>query len=302
MEVTDKNMKEKPPENIFSSSLLRAFTMCPRYFYLRHEKGLTPVGGKPSPKTEFGTAFHLAAQLLDEGKELTEVILKATDYFRPFEPAPTISAAGNEIESLYTCVRLGTIIVEYVEKYKDNPIVVWEGLVEEGFAEEIDKGIFYCGRIDRVVKENKGIRPSDIKTTKALSSYIYNPHDQLQGYQWLGMKMFGSHITGVMFDMVGLGKEKRVYHREFVTYTDFQIQEWLDSKRREIEDIYRHRASGYWPKRSQKCNDFFTPCIFLPLCTAPNELGYERIMKVYDVDYWFSYEIKGIENKCEKTT
>lgn len=292
----------KPPDNMFSSSTIRNFSMCPQYFYLRNEKGLVPSEAKPSTKAEFGTAMHLAAQLLDEGNNIQTAIIKAAEYFRPFEPAPTISVAGNEIESLYTCVRLATIIVEYVEFYKNDPIKTWEGQTELGMAEEIDGGVFYCGRIDRIVKEARGIRAADMKTTKALASYIYNPHDQLTGYQWLVGKMFMEILKGVLFDMIGLTKSKRTFHREYVTFTKFQIQNWIDSTLYYIEQIYNCRAKGYWPKRTQKCNDFFNPCEFIPVCTAYDEVGRERIMNCYHVSYWFSYQLsteKEEENKIE---
>lgn len=285
----------KPPENMFSSSTLRNFTMCPRYSQLRDDLGLVPHDISPSPKTEFGTAFHLAVELLDKGASQTEAILKSTDYFRPYEPAPSISAAGNEIESLYTCVRLAKIIVEWMEYWKDDPITVWQGLSEEGFAEELIPGIYYCGRIDRIIEERLGIRPSDLKTTKTLSSYIYCPHDQAQGYQWLAKKFFGSKITGFLFDMIGLTKAKRIFHREPITYTDFQINEWVEGRKRIVDNIFHCRKTGFWPKYSQKCNDYFSPCQYIPVCNATSDVGYERILKCYDVDYWFSYNIEGVE-------
>lgn len=285
---------------MFSSTSMRNFSMCPYYFYLRNERGLVPSEGKPSVKAEFGTALHLAIQLLDEGNDVQVAIIKAVEYFRPFEPPPTISVAGNEIDSLYTCVRLATIIVEYLKHYENDPVKTWEGQTELGMAEEIDGGIFYCGRIDRIVKEARGIRASDLKTTKALANYIYAPHDQLTGYQWLANKMFGENIKGVLFDMIGLTKSKRTFHREYVTFTNAQIQRWIDSTLYYVEQINNCRAKNHWPARTQKCNDYFNPCEFIPICTAFDELGRERIMNCYRVSYWFSYDTQTEKEKKDE--
>ena len=281
-----------PPKNVFDNSKKTDFQKCNRYFLFRHELGLQPPDTRPSTAIEFGNAFHLGKELLDRGSSLAESIVKAVEYFLPFEPESTLSAAGNEIEPLYSSNRLATVLAEHHDEYKDDAIKTWEGQVELGLAEELDSGIYFCGRIDRMIMVVGKVRPADYKTTKVLSSYVYNPHDQLTGYQWLCKKFFmEKNIGGVMFDMIGLAKTKREYRREFVTYSQFQENDWRDSILRVIENIFECRKRNHWPRETSKCNDFFTPCMYIPLCTAPDEKTFEKIKSGYTVDYWFPYNI-----------
>jgi hypothetical protein len=60
--------------------------------------------------------------------------------------------------------------------------------------------------------------------------------------------------------------EPTAYRRETVYISDRQIQDWREDTWQTTQELLAARRSGYWPRNTRRCYDYFRPCEFVPLC------------------------------------
>ena len=279
----------------FDNLMKKNFQACNRFFYWRHIRDLTVVKSEPSWPLLFGLAGHAGLErhfklLRDEGRTDVEEVLKAfLGEFKEEQKAPILKS-GKEGEAVYTRVRGCFILQEYLEHYKVENFKVVD--VEIGFAEELEEGVVYCGRIDLLTESKDGVRGWDHKFTSRMDRFTMSPNNQFMGYQWAGGKFF-KDFAGMVGDIVGVYKNKlseEIFDRQYERYNGYQMEQWRKEVLFVAAQIRVSGEMGVWPKNTDHCGAYSGRCMFLPLCTAVNKESEETLVRnMYKVEKWEPY-------------
>lgn len=171
-------------------------------------------------------------------------------------------------------------IIWYVDSFEDEAIkvVMLEGnkpAVEHSFTLDVHDGIFFAGHIDRLVEYSGHTYVMDQKTTGAtLSQYYFNqfsPDMQMSMYTFAGKAIFNIPVKGVIIDAAQIAVGFTRFERGFTFRTEAQLHEWYDDTMHLIEDIRKHTAEMYFPKKLSSCGNF-GGCEFRAVCARSPEV------------------------------
>ena len=265
---------------------------CPRGFKYRHEMGLTLTSTEINHSLEFGRCIHKTLQFWYPTRKDDEALLMFARDFKPFEEQPTMSPkTGKILDATYT-VRFGCSLLDaYFTRYKDESFELIQN--EIPVAEELVEGVYVSGRIDKILRQPKGLFFRDHKTSKYMDKYTTNPSPQFMGYKFLTEKLTGQHASGEL-DMIGVSKTKdlaSLLRREPFDYTPYQMSQWKASLVAQIKQLEVYREANFWPQ-FWNCKPFFRDCMYLPLCTlARGEEHDGLVANLYTTHFWDPFSI-----------
>jgi len=275
--------------DMFDPSMLSTFVKhCPRAFKHRYRDGLRRINAQVAYGMQFGVALHKGTEVWYPSRKNDMEATKAfVDLFKQFEEPPGLSRkTGKELAATYTTILGCSLLSAYFQKYRNETVTLIEN--EIPLAEELEPGVFICGRIDRILESRNGIFFRDLKTTKYMNDFLIVPNLQFMTYKFLVQKFTGKHATGEL-DVIGVSKTKQAHEllrQEPFDYTDAQMFEWKEQVLTWIGMISECQESGIWPQ-SWDCKPFFRDCDYLPLCSLPDPDMREGLIEtMYEVDFW----------------
>ena len=193
--------------------------------------------------------------------------------------------SNDSIKNRWTLIRsIVWYLCHYVEDELDTTQVVSvngrPGL-ELSFDLPISADITFCGHLDRLASDERGIFVMDQKTTGgALSPQYFRNFDrslQMSMYSLAGQVLFGAPIKGVMIDAVQIQVGGSYYMRGETFRTETQIEEWI----RETEDVIKrtqdNTAADFFPRDTTACG-YYGGCEFKEICGMCPSLR-ERFLK-----------------------
>ena len=205
--------------------------------------------------------------------------------------------------------------------------------IERPFVIPIDPGnphLFYVGRLDKVVR-NRRSKTIDIIEHKTTSWYSklgvfnqnflnsFSPNSQIDGYLVGGKSIYGDKLRAVHIDAALVHKK---IHDGFefipISRATEQLEAWLWEARGTVarmesdehaligyrdavaEDLVvgEHSIEGFlpsYPKDTNRCFDFMTPCSYLDMCRArANPETYLEPPEGFVEDEWIPFEVLGL--------
>src|SRR6267378_865840 len=248
------------------ASLLKSFSSCEAYFYLKHVKNLRQKGftiTKPFPMS-IGLDACAAAEpdKFAQFGDLSGAVLMLQDYFN----------------SQYS-----------IDKHNWKVVAVEEGfgLRKEVFIGESPRVVVYwVGRPDLVVTENDRLTPVDHKTVSRIDGFTtsrYKPSSQMPGYvhsceviaKSLGYKVRVDRcVVNICSrarpsDNPRSGKKRPRFIRAYPNFTREEIDEWCRDVVNKCERIAHCLKTGEWGWSETTCHNFYMrPCDYLKLHSA----------------------------------
>ena len=263
---------------IFDASLLKSFQRCPRAFKHRQLEEFRAGGADGfSSSLVFGAAVHRGLATLFQTRSV-ELAVEAA-----FEE-PHIHQVRDEKRS---AEMLEPLFREYWKRWRSD----FEGggfrvledsdgkpIVEYGFVLPLPKeGYFYGGRIDMLVEYQKQIFVVDHKTSSGLH-YVVNsarPNVQFDGYAWAAEQLFGE-CAGILLDVLVLKKRGLEFSRFPTPRSEFEFRRFEKDVLATVKLLEFCLAGDLWPCHTDRCFDYFRPCLFHNLCVFDSDLGLER--------------------------
>jgi hypothetical protein len=172
--------------------------------------------------------------------------------------------------------------------------------VERAFAVPLDPEddtLFYVGRIDKVVERQSRILGVEHKTTTAYARQgkfrnaftdSFSPNSQVDGYHYALHIMFPGRVGGIWIDAALVHKSEEGFKFIPIERQLSQIDSWLWEVQYWIAQIEMNermlaeanpnaRIMTAFPKNTNACWDFNTPCQFTDLCKSwPNPLKFDK--------------------------
>jgi len=293
-------------EFFVDASLLKSFSHCERYFYLKHVKNLRPKGlaiTKPFPMaigswwSDVMEAFY---NTLRAGKELTKDDIQRTalegwasqnldacavadpDKFKDFgDIAGAVAMLNDYYES------------QYLIDQRNWKVVA----VEEGFGlnKEVCLGetrtvvVYWIGKPDLVVVENDRLTPVDHKTVSRIDGFTtgrFKPSTQMPGYvhsceviaKSLGYQVRVDRcVVNICSrsrpaDKPRSGTRRPRFIRAYPNFNREEIEEWRRNVVAKCERIAQCLRSNDWSWSETSCDNFYNrQCDFKKLdSTTPS--------------------------------
>jgi len=288
---------------------LDCFRDCPQYYKWRIVKGVVKPGAKKTA-ADFGTAIHAGLEhYYKKGMTLEaegEAVDKFVEVFTPsIDPADDKRTLAKGIE----------ILVNYFLRYRDEPFNVVA--TEIGGAVELGEYL-YTFRNDLLLEWQtpKGLYGMDHKTTSSLGRMVAKPNNQLTGYIFALVEMYGEQMLGYVMNAIGVyketeeydknapkvvspktgklvyqKKEREIFLRTFTTRTKVEIEDWKQDTLHLIHQIEDCHQKNRWPKHTKYCTAYSSRCQYLDLCLSQSEDILEAMIAagIYEVDWWRPY-------------
>ena len=318
---------------IYDNSMLSDFKRCPRFFYYRHELGWAP--DRKAAALVFGTAWHAAMETVwgyftaaQKGQKLNKVQI-ATDAHGTFcavwaqEGMPPASEWSYDLEEEFKPRTPGRAL-EMLLAYVDTRMKVLHEMevvsMERPFAvplDPTDDSLFYVGKIDKIVKRHSKLVGIEHKTSSQYSktgvfrsAFVdsFSPNAQVDGYLYALHLMFPGKVGGVWVDASLVHREVEGFLFIPVERRLDQLESWLwevrwwinqvEGQRSALAEVAEHdKVMRSFPKNTNSCNDFNTPCQYIELCKSwTNPLG-KPLPLGYKVERWSPLaHIKGLSD------
>ena len=305
----------------YDNTRISAYRTCPRLYYLRHVRHLTPE--HTGIALCFGLAWHDAMDvvwpMLNKGTNPDDVLPPAMYKWKlSWEESGlnfTPDLAQQEKYGIRTpgiaAEMLHNYMVERKEFIQDCEILT----VEEPFAVNLYPGssdVKYVGRLDKVVRHPQhGIIIIEHKTTSAYakasgfrSDYItsWSPNSQIDGYLHAGHMLYGKDVSGIWIDAALVHKTVHNKFRFIPIDRQFeQLDVWLHETRdwiKRIEDEKeRADASPYggYAKNTGNCS-MYGGCAYRDICkfvAKPHTRGNDFVG--YKVKKWEPFDVLKLE-------
>lgn len=288
------------PNQFFDNTKVSTHRNCPRKYYYRHVEHLQ--GDGKSPALSFGLGWHDANDVMWAGLQAQEnhvdIIKKAFLKWHERwteDGFPGMDSISPEEEKELKA-RTPTTALQMIEAYvatrgnQIGPGAEFELIaIELPFAVPIypdREDIWYCGRLDKVVRDRHGgIYIIDHKTTamykreggfRAAFLDSWSPDSQMDGYAFAAHMLYGDEFKGVYIDGALVHKTQTEFCMIPVRRGIEQLDCWLWETRKEIESIKENmmqlkNAQGktFMPafeKHTDRCFDYAAPCIYTDLC------------------------------------
>lgn len=333
-------MAEPELLRIYDNTQISTHKNCERKFFYRHVLDLRAEGLAPAPA--FGLAWHKGMDFIwpamskDPNASVSDLVKGAyIAWEKDWEEwgFPGIGGHLDEewktlLKGRYTPDTALEMFANYVEARRRLITVECKLLaVEQSFAVPLtsdDPGLFYCGRLDKIVEWEDGVYIIDHKTTSLYrkdgyfrSDFIdsFSPDSQLDGYAYAGRMLFGDRFKGLLIDAALVHKDVHDGFRLVpVKRAVDQLDAWLWETREEVERLEvnvarvqhnidaKHFDVPYlaaFRKNPMRCMDFFTPCSYLDMCKGFSNPLSEVLLhgtpQGYKVEQWSPFDANKLE-------
>jgi len=315
-------------EFFVDASLLRSFTHCERYFYLKHVKNLRPKG--------YGTTMPFPMAI---GSWWSEVMEMFYNFLRDKREIATQDITDFTVKAWYDC-KLEACALAEPDKFKDFGDIAGAALmlneyynsqylidknnwkvvaVEEGFGlkrevflgESRNAVVYWVGKPDLVVVENDRLTPVDHKTVSRIDGLTitrYKPSTQMPGYvhsceviaQQLGYKVRVDRCVinicsrSRPSDNPRSGKKRPRFIRAYPNYSREEIEEWRRGVVTKCSRIATCLSTGEWNWMETSCDNFYNrPCDFKKLdSTTPSARDIILMADFIEEKPWVPYSIE----------
>jgi len=270
------------------SSSLTTYKVCPKKYFFEYVLAFKPK--ETPPYFSWGSAYHKFHEVVEKSflaggdGNFKEAFIAATEIFVKDWPRGGIGKW-----EFMTLVRL-----------QQSCFVAWKRIeaqraqgrlrvieTERPFVLELlpDSGIFHSGRLDKIVRQNGKPWVLDIKTTsKELKWWArgIDPNDQFIRYTVAARALTGEPVQGVIIEVLynsksnADGKPKGPDIEQYtVTYSQYQIDEWLRDELMWRSQMNKSRELDVWPKNEKACGF----CQYHSVCKGPSEYGQQSRLK-----------------------
>jgi PD-(D/E)XK nuclease superfamily len=309
------------------ASLLKSFSHCERYFYLKHVKNLRPKGyavTKPFPMaigSFWSDVMEDFYNALRDNHELTNEEIKnyainawaknnldlcALAEPDKFEQFGDIAGAVLMLQDYYNSQYL-------IDKHNWKVIAVEEGF---GLQKEVLLGetprvvVYWIGKPDLVVVENERLTPVDHKTVSRIDGFTtgrYKPSTQMPGYVHSCEVIAKSLGYAVRVDrcVVNLcsrarpaekprsGNKRPRFIRAYPNFNREEIEEWRRNVVAKCERIAHCLRTNEWAWSETSCDNFYMrPCDFKKLdSTTPSARDIILMADFMESQPWVPYQI-----------
>ena len=261
---------------------------CPRKYYYRHVMNAVPAG----------TSVHL---------------LFGSLYATALETFYSLRARGDSIEAaLHAVVKLALrqswgqtfdhpaktrmnlirTIIWYVDEFAEESedglrtyhLADGSAAVELSFTLEFSPDFLYCGHLDRVVQYGDALYWMDQKTTGgAITPRFFadfKPRTQFLGYTWAGQSILHSPVKGGVIDAAQIAVGFSNFARDFITFTQSQIEEWKESALYWMHAGRDFFQRGFFPMNLASCGNY-GGCPYRTLCARSPSIRENYLQSEY---------------------
>lgn len=290
----------------YDNSQISMHRECPRKFLFRHVYNLVRdydfISMEKIPSSvagaEFGRGWHSAMDVVWK-----EIIEKANDNDRLILEKALVMWEHTFFERIPegadTGFRSRDTAIEMIDSYIKNRRA-WLGRfskllsIERPFAVPLypdDTGIWYCGRLDKLVEMEGKVWVVDHKTTSLYSAQLsskvqpsfiesFSPNSQIDGYSFGAIILYGPAYAGAFIDGALVHKNERAFPLLSIARVAEQLDAWLWETHEEVARIERYvevlkrsESDPYlqaFPKNTGACFNY-GQCAYLDLCRSwPN--------------------------------
>ena len=277
----------------------KTYALCPRKFLWEHAKNLRPQYG--STALRYGLTWHEIMEHYygtikdfgwgEKSKAITNGALAGK---AAWDKESKDRQFWDDYRTLENCL---SAFMSHVVNYQDDEQFLEVLAVEETFRIEIEKDIFFTGKIDGKVRLNDAVWLMEHKTTgmpidKQLKSLQRDP--QVIGYTFAGMK--DSHIEGILIPMHHLsatkskvtgkyGNPRIEFRRSPQIFTQGDIDSWLDSMLWTAHQLQKSMETNYWPMQLDSCYHFGS-CTYTALCEQNTSIENTNTSNYIEVKHW----------------
>ena len=284
-------------EFFVDASLLKSFSHCERYFYLKHVKNLRQKGYSVT------MPFPMAI-----GSWWSEVMEKFYNRLRDGGDITTQDITDFTVQAWYDCKLEACALAEpdkfqqfgdiagaalMLAEYYNSQYLIdkrnWKVIaVEEGFGlnKEVLLGetprvvVYWIGKPDLVVVENDRLTPVDHKTVSRIDGLTitrYKPSTQMPGYIYsceVIARQLGYNVRvdrcvvnicsrARPSDNPRLGKKRPRFVRAYPNFSREEIEEWKRGVIAKCERLAHCLKTGEWLWSETACDNFYMrPCDF----------------------------------------
>lgn len=290
---------------VVTNSSRRTFMDCPRAYYWRYERLLSPTS--VGVALLIGNVVHEGLALFLHGKKMPEVL----KLVRKFIASLRQELTGPDLERFE---KEATIVEGMLSSWNSHrgllakaKVFQWddEPAIEVPFEVELQDNIIYAGKIDLLVKLKNKLWIAEHKTAGIAvdGNYVerlYVDH-QIVGYTWAAEQLLGKKLAGVLYNVLGkpgirqrTAKNpetlaqftKRLIDEYQTNHTRYLYSTLLERRKEAVDEWPRHiaeiaamirraRENDFWLQNDQQCVGFGT-CCYLPLCAhgeSPTTMG-----------------------------
>lgn len=307
------------PDRYYDNTRISAFRECPRKFYYRHIRDLTPEG--TSPPLVFGSAWHAAMEVLwSRFADLKddELITAAFMAFRDKWVEEGFSEEMSLDEAKRLGARLPSVALEMLYEYLDARREFLDTIellaVEAPFAvplDPTDPTLFYVGRLDKVFKKDGSVYIGEHKTTTAYKqdgafqwsfTESFSPNSQIDGYLFAGHTDYGDKMKAVWVDAALVHRNIHDAFKWIPVERQFaQLDAWLwethawiaqieanATMLEEVDSSSRYMAA--YPKNTNSCTNY-GGCPYVTLCKSwANPEAHPEIPLGFKEKHWSPFD------------
>lgn len=306
---------------VVDNTMLSTFRVCRRKGFYFIRKGYRPP--LTAAPLNFGAVIHsaIAHYLIHKDKEAATVIAlrswRATpedpdEWRTPEKMVEVLDSVYNNLDFEVVLGKDGTPMVEiefalplFLETERDEMEIVRAA----GF-----EGVLYAGIIDLVTKWMQQYFVVDHKT----SSYFYRspkggtpfvdpkyfdrfkPEAATAGYCWAMNQVFGEPMAGMIINAIGIpktGKNPIVFSKNAIPWSAEELEEWRQDTVMTIVQLCEAIIKDKWPKCTESCWKFNSPCNYLTLCKTPPSIR-DGMLGLYEVRPWNPLEERKKEREA----
>lgn len=309
-------------KQFYDNTMLSDYKKCPRFFYLRHERGWRPKG--TATALIFGLSWHAAMDILwrGAGKFPKEVLIDTAMaaweeqwVAEGMKPIADLDLQDIEMLGARTPHTAREMLINYYEQREHFMTSCTLLSAEKPFAVPIYQDrddVWYIGRRDKDIRMNGDNVVIEHKTTTEYkidggfkSQYLesWDPNSQCQGYLYAAKIELGE-CRYVFVDAALVHKK---VHDKFrfipISATFSNLDNWLwecrdwinrvQSERERLAGQPRDRViMGAFPKNTESCVGKYGPCSFLSICRGfHNPELLEDAPEGFVRDPWHPFEV-----------
>lgn len=252
------------------------FNKCPRWYWIRHVKGLKPRGVNGA--LQFGSLLHSGLAVWYKTKDANKALAA-------IEEAPYIEVPGD-----YRTLGQALLTLErYLEHYgNDEQFKVI--LNETPFNLEDGEGFRWGGRLDLGVLWNGGVWIADHKSTSMGGPtwwYQFDYAPQIAGYCWAGSKLHGAPIRGAIINRIVVRKSGTYeFERRFFLFPDWKIREWRETRINDYHRLARAYEENEFPPNHYACHGKYGRCPAFDVCNSPPKARPRLLNEIFEEDPW----------------
>lgn len=267
---------------VLDSTILAAYTACPRRFQLAHVQRYGSPGGK-SIHLIAGAAYAKGLEVArlayaNDESEGRCLLLGTAALIREYGDPPSSHGTAKTLDRMVGALEF------YFDRYplsSDSariariagvPAVEWSFALPLPFLNpDTNEPLLYAGRTDALVEFVGGLYGLDDKTTSSLGeswARQWTLRGQFTGYAWAA-RTLGIRLKGLIVRGVSILKTKYDTAQAIVSQPDWKIDRWVEHRDIIISRMLADYASGMWDVNlSEACNEY-GGCMFKQVCEVP---------------------------------